>query len=89
MSSFCKTFVLLVAALYAFAVSMFLAGTFGWFGVGEGPLASIFLIPLGLPWNLLVEYLPEPAWPFAAVAAPALNLALLVALCRASARRAR
>lgn len=43
------------AALYGAAFLLFLIGTYGWFGQEKGPLAGVFLIPLGLPWNLLAD----------------------------------
>lgn len=70
------------AILYALAFSLFLIGTNGWFGSPQGPLAGVFLVPLGLPWNLWLDGLPESLRPGAAVAAPALNLLLLWGLCR-------
>jgi len=70
------------AAVYAAAFVLFLIGTYGWFGSPQGPLAGVFLVPLGLPWNLWLDGLPESARQVAAAAAPALNLLLLWALCR-------
>lgn len=87
MSRTCRLAVIGFAALYAAAFLLFLIGTYGWFGSVQGPLAGIFLIPLGLPWNRLLGGLPSVALPAAAVAAPALNLLLLWSLCRWRARR--
>ena len=68
----------LFAGLYLVAFLVFLIGTFGLFGSDQGPLAGVFLVPLGLPWNLWIDRLfPEPAWPWAAALAPALNLAAI------------
>ena len=66
---------------YAAALFLFLAGTFGWFGSPQGPLAGVFLIPLGLPWNQLIDRVPELLRPYLAAAAPLLNLAILKAIC--------
>ena len=68
--------------VYIAAFALFLIGTFGLFGSEQGPLAGIFLLPIGLPWNLLVNLAPELAWPWLTALAPAINLALLWALCR-------
>jgi hypothetical protein len=64
------------------AFALYLVGTYGWFGSPQGPLAGVFLVPLGLPWILWLDVLPS-----AAIAAPALNLGLLWGLCRWRARR--
>jgi len=64
----------------------FLIGTYGRFGSSQGPLAGVFLMPLGLPWNLWLDGLPSAIRPTAAVAAPALNLLLLWGLWRWRAR---
>ncbi len=83
MNGFCRAVVLVFAALYAVALCLFLAGTFGWFGVDPDPLAGVFLIPLGWPWNFLVDLLPEPLWPWAAAASPLVNLLILRGFCMA------
>lgn len=77
----CRIVFLLFAALYAIALCLLLIGTFGWFGASRDPLSGVFLIPLGLPWNRLVDLLPEPLWPWAAALAPALNLGLIRVVC--------
>lgn len=87
MSRACRFVVVAFAALYAVAFALFLIGSFGWFGSPQGPLAGVFLLPLGLPWNRLLDGLPPAALPAAAAAAPALNLLLLWAFCRWRARR--
>ena len=83
MSGVCRAVVYIFAALYVVALALYLAGTFGWFGVEPDPLAGVFLIPLGWPWVFLVDFLPEPLWPWAAAAAPLLNLLILRGLCMA------
>jgi hypothetical protein len=50
----------LFVILYAAASLLFLIGTFGWFGQDADPLAGVFLMPLGLPWNLLADRLGLP-----------------------------
>ena len=87
MSRTCRLIVIVFAVLYAAAFVLFLIGTYGWFGSPQGPLAGVFLVPLGLPWNLWLGGLPSALRPAAAVAAPALNLLLLWGLCRWQARR--
>lgn len=82
MSRTCRLIVIVFAALYALAFLLFVIGTYGWFGSPQGPLAGVFLMPLGLPWNLWLDGLPPAVRPAAAVAAPALNLLLLWGLCR-------
>ncbi len=69
-------------AFYLLALGVFAIGTFGLFGEARDPLSGVFLIPLGLPWNLLVDVFPEPLWPWLAAAAPVLNLVLLRLICR-------
>lgn len=70
------------AAVYAAALVIFVIGTWGLFGVERDPLSGVFLIPLGLPWNLAIEAFPEPAWPTLGAAAPAANLLIVIAVCR-------
>ncbi|NDR58760.1 hypothetical protein [Aliiruegeria sabulilitoris] len=81
MSSFCKFAVWAFLAAYILALFLFLVGTFGWLGQARDPLSGIFLIPLGLPWNLMIEGFPEDLWPWLGAAAPALNLVLLRWIC--------
>jgi len=82
MSRVCRFAVIGFAVLYAAAFALFLVGTYGWFGSPQGPLAGVFLVPLGLPWILWIDGLPESLRLAAGVAAPALNLLLLWGLCR-------
>lgn len=65
------------AILYALALGLFVIGAFGFFGSPSGPLAGIFLVPLGLPWNRMLFVFPEALWPWLATLAPALNLFIL------------
>lgn len=66
---------------YLAALALFLVGTFGLFGSPQGPLSGVFLIPLGLPWNQLIDWAHDPVRPVLAAAAPLLNLLILLALC--------
>lgn len=77
----CRYVLIGFAVLYALAVGLFLVGTFGLFGSPSGPLAGIFLVPLGLPWNRMLDVFPEPLWPTLAALAPALNLLILMLIC--------
>lgn len=79
----CNWVIGLFAALYLLALALLLIGTFGLFGQERDPLSGVFLLPLGLPWVRLGDLAPEPAWPWLAALAPALNLAILTVLCKA------
>ena len=78
----CLIFRVVFAILYVFALVALFAGTFGVLGSERDPLAGIFLIPLGLPWNLLIWWLPDAALVWSGVLAPALNLLLIWWFCR-------
>jgi hypothetical protein len=82
----CRLFLLGFSVLYALAAALFIVGTFGLFGSPSGPLAGVFLVPLGWPWNRMIDVFPEPLWPTLAVLAPAINLVILVLICRLAAR---
>jgi hypothetical protein len=81
-SKVCKAVLFLFLALCLGALFVFLVGTFGWFGQERDPLSGVFLLPLGLPWNLLADRFPEAMLPWVAAGAPLLNVALLAGLCR-------
>jgi hypothetical protein len=74
---FCRIVFITFAGLYAVALALFVIGTFGFFGSERGPLAGIFLIPLGLPWSLMLDAFSAPALPWLAASAPAANLLFL------------
>lgn len=76
----CRVVTIVFAVAYLLALLVFLTGTFGWFGQDTDPLSGLFLIPLGLPWNLIP--VPEGWLTFSAIAAPLLNLVLIVFVCR-------
>ncbi len=63
-------------ALYVIALLLLLIGTLGLFGQEEDPLSAVFLLPLGLPWNVLADKIGIPGT-IATIAAPALNAAIL------------
>ncbi|MCT4371520.1 hypothetical protein CLG85_014810 [Yangia mangrovi] len=73
---------------YVVALGAYLLGQFGLFGTPKDPLAGVFLIPLGLPWNRMIDVFPETSWPWLAALAPLLNI-LLVALLRRGLSRSR
>lgn len=87
MSRFCKSVVAVFGLLYLAALALFVIGRFGLFGSPSGPLAGVFLVPLGMPWVPMIDVLPEPLWPWAAAGAPLVNLAILTVLCRVFSRR--
>ncbi len=63
-------------SFYVVAVFLMLVGTFGWFGQEEDPLSAVFLMPLGLPWNLLADKIGlANAW--VALLSPAANLGII------------
>ena len=78
----CRILFLSFSALYLVALVLLAIGTFGLFGSDGGPLAGVFLMPLGLPWNLLVDGAPSRLAPWLAAGAPLLNLLLIGAVCR-------
>ena len=78
----CRIIVWIFAFLYVAAIALMLVGTFGLSGNEKDPLSGIFLLPLGLPWALIVHVAPEPLWPWLAGLAPAINLGLLIVFCR-------
>ena len=78
----CNLVLFVFATLYVVALGLLLIGTFGLFGNDRDPLSGVFLIPLGLPWNQLIDWAPERLWPWLAAGAPAVNLLLLFTICR-------
>ena len=78
----CLIVVWIFTLLYVAALFLLLVGTFGLFVNEKDPLSGIVLLPLGLPGALIVHVAPEPSWPWLAGLAPAINLGLLVVLCR-------
>lgn len=81
MARICSWVVTALMIAYAVALFLFLAGTFGWFGSPQGPLAGVFLLPLGLPWFWLLNDFPDDLRPWLAAATPLLNIAILKMIC--------
>lgn len=69
------------------ALALLLIGTFGLFGQERDPLSGVFLIPLGLPWVSLLDGVSDGLKPWLLALAPAFNLFILMALCRAYSRK--
>lgn len=67
----------LFAAAYVFALVIFLIGHFGLFGAERDPLAGVFLMPLGLPWNRLLDVLGEAALPWVGLLSPLINVIII------------
>ena len=63
--------------LYAIALALLAIGTFGWFGQEQDPLSGVFLLPLGLPWNLLLDRVLGIDGPLVAILSPAVNAGIL------------
>jgi hypothetical protein len=74
-----KCFFVVFLSLYAIALVLLLFGTFGTFGLfgrERDPLAGVFLMPLGLRWNLIGDRIGfAGAW--LGILAPVINAAKL------------
>lgn len=82
MNRLCRWLIGVFALLYLAALGLLAVGTFGLFGAERDPLAAVFLLPLGLPWNRWLDSFPEAARPWLTMAAPLLNLLLAALVCR-------
>ncbi|MGA9252113.1 MAG: hypothetical protein WBV78_20535 [Roseobacter sp.] len=82
-STGCKWIVRVFAGLYLLALVILGIGVFGLFGQDKDPLSAVYLMPLGLPWVLWADGAPDMMLPWIAALAPALNLVILIALCKA------
>ncbi len=71
------------------ALGIFASNMLGLFGQSPDPLAGIYLLPFGLPWNLLGIESPDPFPLIIGLGAPLLNLAILWGLWRWTAKRKR
>lgn len=81
MNKVCRVITGVFLFVYLAALALLVIGTFGLFGQERDPLSGVFLMPLGPPWNLVLDVFPEPRWPWLAAAAPALNLMILGFIC--------
>jgi len=70
----CSLVFILFALAYLAAIGIFLTGLYEWFGADQDPLSAVFLMPLGLPWNQLIDLAPESFRPWLALLAPLANL---------------
>jgi hypothetical protein len=82
MSTICRVIVAVFGITYVIALGLLLVGTLGLFGSPSGPLAGIFLIPLGIPWIFMLESVSDTLKPWLAALTPGLNLAVLWFICR-------
>ncbi|WP_281996159.1 hypothetical protein, partial [Ruegeria faecimaris] len=73
----CRFVLYALGALYILALALFAIGSFGLFGTEPDPLSSVFLIPLGLPWNHLIDGFAESLWPWLTATAPLVNLTII------------
>lgn len=64
------------AALYVLALAPLAVSTFGLFGQEEDPASGVFLLPLGLPWNALADWLGAEGVAVILLA-PLVNVAIL------------
>jgi hypothetical protein len=87
MAVLCKWTIRIVGACYLVALALLLIGTFGLFGQERDPLSGALLIPLGLPWVSLLNGVSDGLKPWLLALAPAFNLFILIALCRAFSRK--
>lgn len=83
----CRWVLIVFALAYLAALALMVIGTFGLFGQPRDPLGAVFLLPLGLPWKLLLDSAPASLLPWLASLAPALNILILWALCFLHSRR--
>lgn len=82
MNRTCRIIFRAFAVLYVLALVLLAIGTFGLFGAERDPLAGVFLMPLGLPWNRLFDSAPDSLLPWLAAGAPLVNLCLIWLVCR-------
>jgi hypothetical protein len=51
----CRWAIGVFGCAYVTALAIYFVAVFGLFNQPRDPLGGVFLIPLGLPWNLLVD----------------------------------
>ncbi len=82
MRRLCSWALVAFATAYALALALLAIGAFGLFGAERDPLSGVFLLPLGLPWTVLLGAAPEASLVWIAVGAPAINMLILWLACR-------
>ncbi len=82
MKIFCTAIVIVFGITYLLCLGLYVIGSFGLFGSPSGPLAGVFLMPLGLPWVFMLERFSDTLKPWLAILAPGLNLIILATVCR-------
>jgi hypothetical protein len=83
----CSWVLMLFAVAYVTAIGLLAVTIFGFVGQPDVPLGAVYLLPLGLPWNLLLGMAPAALAPWLTVAAPCVNIVLATA-CYRRCRRA-
>lgn len=84
---FCRILVWLLGLSWLAALAPLSIGTLGLIRQRRDPHSGVFLLPLGLPWNLVLDIIPpEPRFCLAAPA-PGLNLAIILVFGRIQGRR--
>lgn len=78
----CRLVIILFALLYALALLLLAMGARGLCGTPRDPLSGVFLAPLGLPWNRLLDRFVVQGNALVGILAPAINLGLLRLICR-------
>ncbi len=82
MRLFCKIVGWLFAIAYMAALAALAISYWGLFGAEKDPLGGVFLIPLGLPWNLALAGAPSRFQLAIGLFAPLVNCLILLSGCR-------
>ncbi|WP_380052472.1 hypothetical protein ACFE33_08930 [Falsihalocynthiibacter sp. SS001] len=67
---------------YVAALILLAIGMFGLLGQEKDPLSAVFLIPLGLPWNMFMEGAPDSVLIGVGLFSPLINIAIIGWLAR-------
>lgn len=62
---------------YFAALAVYFKGRFGLFGADQDPTANAYLVPLGMPWGLFLDYAPVGLWGILIASLPLANLMVL------------
>lgn len=89
MSRVCRVLLAVLAVAYAAALALLTIGSFGLFGQERDPLAGVYLVILGLPWNRMLQPFPDASLPWLTAASPAINIGIVWLICRLVARSKR